>query len=369
MGHLFKSLRGQALRTRLIGYGGLLIWTLLALFGPQMGEQALRILGCPGGHGHAGAACGGPLQGLTAAVAAWVSTAPPIDTVFLLVHQLWPLLLLWAAAVLVSARAEPAGHQDRVRGPVAGAEQRTAPPVAQKLAPQEAQAQWIEARQREQAGEVQAEQRSLSEQLFAEARFLGYLAVACWTLIFGLLAFCLAFGLPLLGGINAEHTLNAFGCQSVASAPVDALMSACGALEERFEPYLRPFYGALFSPLWLFTQFGDLLLLWLATILLLVLLPALRLGARRLIRAYPATALALLVATMLAAMGFIVASTIGPDALIAGSSRPSDPVPALAALEVIITIAAMGTVILLLALCSLLTVFLLTRRSRRQRNA
>ena len=65
MDPLFKPLRGPALRTRVIGYGGLLIWTLLALFGPQIGEQALRALGCSGGYGQAGAACGGPLQGLT----------------------------------------------------------------------------------------------------------------------------------------------------------------------------------------------------------------------------------------------------------------------------------------------------------------
>ncbi len=357
-----RSETRHSVRTRVLAYGGLLLCAVLVLFGPQLSELGLSALGCRVGYGLSGVACGGALGGPIRALTRWGQASPPVETLFLLVSQLWPLLLLWVAAVALSMRADLTRTTRTLERdtPAAAPE-----PSKARLSADEARAQWIAAREAEQANETQADKRALSEQLFAETRFVGIVALACWLLICGFFAFCLAFGLPLLGGLSAEHTLAAFGCNAPTAEAMDPLSKACGALESRLEPYLRPFVGALLSPVWLFTQLGDVLLFWLGGIFLLAVLPVLRLGLRRVLKTFPAMSLTLLVATTLAAAGTAGAWLNSASSSTGPSVGDGIPVPALAFLETVALLVGSGVVLLILCLCTIIALLVLARRSRR----
>lgn len=356
-------------RTRLIAYGGLALCVLLVLFGPQVAELGLSVLGCPLGYGLPGAACGGFLAGPASALASWVRVAPPVETLFLLLQQLWPLLLIWGAGVLLSMRADRAAvDQPPLRQLDSEAAQNAEGPGSTRLSEGEAQAQWVQPRQREQALEEEARRRSLTEQLFAEARFLGIAAVSCWVLIFGLFAFCVAFGVPLLGGVSADSVLNAFGCLQPAQAAMDPLTNACGLLQERLAPYRKPFFGALLSPVWLFTQFSDLLLLWLGSILLVAVLPIFRLGVRRVLRTHPATAFALFAVSAMSTYALASLWLLGAPEWASAQRSTNGVAPAVAALEVIFFF-ALVLVLLVLVVLVLGLIYIFVRVSQRHARA
>ena len=118
MSNAFSGPAGPSARTRTIVYSGLAGSALLVLFGPQFAEWGLALLGCPLGYGAPGAGCGGLLAVAAGPLAALAGAAPPLETSIVLVHRLWPLLLVWGIAILLSARAdrplaEPAHADDR----------------------------------------------------------------------------------------------------------------------------------------------------------------------------------------------------------------------------------------------------------------
>jgi hypothetical protein len=267
-------------RTRALGYALLGFCTALILFGPQIAELGLNALGCPVGFGTPGANCRGFAGLLAAPLAPWSSAVPPVETVFLLFDHWWGLLLVWAALIVLSGRIDRRDGPAGARQPVLQSDASCAAVTA--LGPrgsvQAQQAQWVQARQAEQQAEARASQQSLTRQLLAESVFWGGIAVSCWVLLGGLLVFCIAFGTPLLGGLSAQSLLAAFGCPDLQQSSMNPLAGFCGFWTERLAPYQQPFFGALLSPLWLFTQFHDLLLVWLGLVLLLALLPLYRFG-------------------------------------------------------------------------------------------
>jgi hypothetical protein len=69
----------------------------------------------------------------------------------------------------------------------------------------------------------------------------------------------------------AREILQALGCSPGTFDPlVSACMSKPGFWTPRLQPFLLPFLGQLGSPLWLFWQFGDVLVYWSATIALVL---------------------------------------------------------------------------------------------------
>ena len=273
-------------RTRWLAYALLGFCVAFILFGPQLAESGLRMLGCSSRGGMATADCSG-ISGLIARrLTPFLSTMPPVETGFALIQGFWGLLAIWLGLIVLGIRA---GRDDSVTSPppLSVAEPATTAAPASLAEPerrtswQAQQAEWIRSRQAEQQAEQAAEQRSLTQRLLAEGLFWGAVAALWWTLLAGLIAFCIAFGTPLLGGASAGALFNALGCtghSSMVSDPCGAGLA--GFWAERLAPYREPFIGAVMSPFWLFTQFGDLLLIWLAALLLLALLPVYRFGWR-----------------------------------------------------------------------------------------
>jgi hypothetical protein len=65
----------------------------------------------------------------------------------------------------------------------------------------------------------------------------------------------------------SREILQALGCNPGTFDPlVSACMSRPGFWTPRLQPFLLPLLGQLGSPLWLFWQFGDVLIYWSATI-------------------------------------------------------------------------------------------------------
>lgn len=259
-------------RTRLLAYGLLTFASILILFGPLLADRGLVALGCNGRSG----SCGRAADAMLAWLAPWLLARPPLETSFVLLSQCWPLLVIWTGLIAWSLRADRAGRV--VRAPIPdsilpASSGRT--PAGESKDP----AVWIQAREREQQAELQLRSRTQSQQLIAESVVAFSLVVACWVALGALILFCLAFGTPLLGGLSAEALLGTLGCTEPARSSASAAGGACGFWLERLAPYRQPFVGALLSPVWLFTQFFDLLLLWLSLILILAALPILRLGS------------------------------------------------------------------------------------------
>ncbi|MCB1588934.1 MAG: hypothetical protein KDI56_08535 [Xanthomonadales bacterium] len=255
-------------RTRILVYGLLAFVSLWILFGPSLAAASLEALGCSGSL----SGCGRQTNALSAWLVPWLSARPPVETSFVLLTQSWPLLLVWSGLIALSMRSDrnrTAASDRDATAPIdeSGTPSTAVPKVSDRTA-------WIEARQREQHAESQLREQTLRQRLRTEGVGLLNMVVAGWLLLAGLLAFCFAFGVPLLGGWSSEVLLGALGCDTPEGPG-----SACGFWMERLAPYRQPFVGALLSPVWLFTQFFDLLLLWLGLILLLALLPVYRLGS------------------------------------------------------------------------------------------
>ena len=213
------------------------------------------------------------------ALAPWLSVAPPVETTFLLMQQTWPLIAGWLALILLSMRSDQrqglphAAQTESLQASEPGAVASTA-----NASSAVRQAQWIRQKQAEQSEWQQAEQLSLHRRIRAEGALWGSLWIFFVFLLGGLAAFCLALGTPLIGGLNAEGLLHGVGCSNQALMASNPLSGMCGFWIDRLEPYHRPWFGALLSPIWLFTQFSDVLLIWMASIVLLALLFVYRVG-------------------------------------------------------------------------------------------
>lgn len=266
-------------RTRGLVYALLLTCAIAVLFGPQLAERALGVLGCSARFGAAGVMCEGGWTGAAAWLAPWQSAAPPVETAFVLLEKCWLLLALWGTVILISHRADA-----RKPNPIALTDTPIkTPPRAEPIeAPQrpatESVTEWVKAREAEQRQEVVDEKRALVRRVALERSIWGGMALTSLALLLGLVVFCFAFGMPILGGFSADALLSAFSCKPAPGVSAEGMGPFCGFWINRLAPYRQPFLGALLSPVWLFTQFHDLLLVWIASSLILLLAPLYRLG-------------------------------------------------------------------------------------------
>lgn len=276
----FSAAAGRTgVRTRLLGSGLLAYVLTMAFFGPSVAERALEALGCPGRWGSAETSCQGLALLPANALAPWLSVAAPVDTAFFLLQQSWPFIATWLALIALSmvfdwrqgtpGAAQPEAFQ---------ASEITAPALAASASFETRQAEWVRQKQVEQAHEQSAAQLSLHRQLLAQGKLWGSLSILFIALLGGGAFFCLALGTPLIGGLSAESVLQAFGCSDQSLMASNPWSGPCGFWTDRLAPYQTPWFGALLSPVWLFTQFSDVLLIWIASLLLLALLFVYRVG-------------------------------------------------------------------------------------------
>lgn len=279
------------------------------------------------------------------ALAPWLSVVPPVETTFLLLQQSWLLIGAWLALIVLSMRYDRrpglpgAAHPGSLQ-----ASQTRAVASTANVSYAARQAQWIAQKQAEQTAEQQTEQLSLQRRIIAEGTLWGSLWIAFALLSGGLAAFCLALGTPLIGGLNAEGLLHAFGCSDLSLMGSSPWSGTCGFWTERLEPYRRPWVGALFSPIWLFTQFSDVLLIWMASILFLALLFVYRIGLALMFRHIsPTVKVVGLIVFTAALVGLLYQHTVGT----------SPPVPSAgegglgAGVNVVEMIFAIGAVVVL----------------------
>jgi hypothetical protein len=271
--------RRVSVRTRILAYALLGYVVLMVLFGASVAELGLEALGCPGRPGSSETGCQGlamlPAQGLVP----WLSVTPPLETTFLLLEEAWLLMAGWVGLIVLSVRSDrrPKPPVDTQHEALVVSEQ-SAIASSGNTSYAAQQAEWIRHKQAEQAQEREAEQLSLYRRLQVEGALWGSLSIVFIFMLGGLAVFCLALGTPLIGGLSAQSLLHTFGCANQSLMASNPLGGFCGFWTDRLEPYQRPWFGALFSPVWLFTQFSDVLLIWMALILLLALMFVYRVG-------------------------------------------------------------------------------------------
>jgi hypothetical protein len=271
-------------RTRVLAYGLFGYAAAMVFLGPSVAEFVLEVLGCPGRMGSGESGCMG-LAALPAnALVPWLSVVPPLETTFLLLQKSWALIAGWFVLIALSLRA------DRHRGPagLAWSAATQTGDLACASSPANAALSVERAERSRQKYATYAAQvadkttglLALHRRMRAEGELWGSLATVFVLLVVALAAFCLVLGTPFIGGMDAEHILRTSGCSNLSQMGSNPMGGVCGFWLERLEPYQRPWYGVLLSPMWLFTQFSDLLLVWMALILGLVLLFAYRVGWR-----------------------------------------------------------------------------------------
>ncbi len=211
--------------------------------------------------------------------APWLSVVPPLETTFLLLEQTWLVIAGWLALVVLSMRSDRrrgqpcAAHPGSLKSSETGAVAATG-----KVSAATRRAQWIGQKEAEQTEMQRQEQLSLHRRILAQGALWGSLWILLVFLLGALAVFCLALGTPLIGGLSADSLLRRFGCADPSLMGAHPLSDMCGFWTDRLEPYQRPWFGALLAPIWLFTQFSDVLLIWMASILLLALIFVYRLG-------------------------------------------------------------------------------------------
>jgi len=268
----FANVGRAGARTRLLAYGLFGYCSAMVFLGPSVAEFGLGALGCPGSRGPAESGCQGLAILPANALVPWLYVAPPVETTFLLLQQSWALIAGWLVLIALSVRS------DRRRVPL-GAAQPNAPRTNElSSASSTGNAPFEDQR----TGLL-----SLHRRFRAEGALWGSLSMAIVLLLAALAVFCLVLGTPLIGGVSAESILQTLHCSDQSLMGSNPWSGLCGFWIDRLEPYQRPWYGALLSPFWLFTQFSDVLLIWMALILFLVLMFAYRLGWRTLFKKTP----------------------------------------------------------------------------------
>ncbi|PKM04672.1 MAG: hypothetical protein CVV16_03890 [Gammaproteobacteria bacterium HGW-Gammaproteobacteria-6] len=268
-----------SIRTRKLVYALLAFVVLMVLFGPSVAERVLHTLGCSMHPGSSEAGCQGLAILPGRLLAPWLSVVPPVDTMFLLLEQTWLLIAGWLVAIVFSARSDRRPQLPVSSQPLASTvkKQKVITSTADTTYAEQ-RAEWLSQKQEEQAQQQIADELSFHRRILAETGLWGVLSILYVALLAGLFAFCLALGLPLVGGITAQSLLHALGCADQALMASNPLGGFCGFWTERLEPYQQPWFGALLSPIWLFTQFSDVLLIWLGLIVLLALMFVYRVG-------------------------------------------------------------------------------------------
>ncbi|WP_431095766.1 hypothetical protein [Polaromonas aquatica] len=209
-----------------------LVWGLVffcisfALIGGVIAEQAMAALNCQYNANPTAGSCSFLQNALASRFAPFLSAETPLDYPFMLLHSFWGFILVWLVAI---GFARHASHN--LRSPAA-APASTIPTTVSPL-----------------------------QTLHAT------LQASFWILLVGLIAFCIAFGTPFLGTYVSREVLQALGCSPGGFDPlVSACMASPGFWTPRLQPFLLPFLGQLGSPLWLFWQFGDVLIIWVTMI-------------------------------------------------------------------------------------------------------
>ena len=209
-----------------------LVWSLLlfcasfALIGGVIAEQAMTALNCQYNADIRTGSCSFLQNALASRFAPFLSAETPLDYPFMLLRSFWGLILVWLAAIGFARHAYLNPRQ-------VPATRRT--PARTAISPQQ--------------------------------RLHQVLSASFWLLLIGLALFCIAFGTPFLSTYVAREILQALGCNPGTFDPlVSACMSKPGFWTPRLQPFLLPLLGQLGSPLWLFWQFGDVLIYWSATI-------------------------------------------------------------------------------------------------------
>jgi hypothetical protein len=207
-----------------------LVWSLLlfcisfALMGGVIAEQAMAALNCQYNTDARTGSCSFLQNALASRFAPFLAAETPLDYPFMLLRSFWGLILVWLVAIGLSRHA--------YQNPRQASATRHAP-VRAVISPLQRLHQLLNA---------------------------GF-----WLLLIGLIAFCIAFGTPFLSTYVAREILQALGCSPGSFDPlVSACMSQPGFWTPRLQPFLLPFLGQLGSPLWLFWQFGDVLVYWFA---------------------------------------------------------------------------------------------------------
>lgn len=214
--HLFKVLQ----------WGLILFCLCFAMVGGAMAEHLLGLLQCQPHANPVLRSCSWLLNALGLRLTPFLSAGGISDYPFVLLHNFWALIALWVLALVAthraarnaasaSASAMP-GHSQLSRAKVTG------------------------------AGIARRASRA-----------------AFWTLLLGLVGFCVAFGTPILGNRMALEVLGALGCSPGTFDPFSSpCMSAPGFWTHRLTLYVIPLAGPLLAPVWLVMAFWDVLLAW-----------------------------------------------------------------------------------------------------------
>jgi hypothetical protein len=206
----------------------LLFCISFALIGGVIAEQAMLALNCQYNADLRAGSCSFLQNALASRFAPFLSAETPLDYPFMLLRNFWGLILVWLTAIGFARHAY--------------------------LNPRQAAPRRVPVR-------TMSPQQKLHQ--FLNASF--------WILLIGLGAFCIAFGTPFLSTYVAREILQALACSPGSFDPlVSACMSNPGFWTPRLQPFLLPILGQLGSPLWLFWQFGDVLIYWSATIALVL---------------------------------------------------------------------------------------------------
>jgi hypothetical protein len=214
---------------RVLVWGLLLFCISFALIGGVLAEQAMTALNCQYHADSRAGTCSFLQSAIASRLAPFLSAQTPLDYPFMLLRNFWGLILVWLAAIGFARHA----YQNPRKRVIAPRTPAPTVPTAVSL------------------------QRTLHRVL--QASF--------WILLGGLVVFCIAFGTPFLGTYVSREILGALGCSPGSFDPlVSACMSTPGFWTQRLQPFLVPILGQLGSPLWLFWQFGDVLIGWVAVI-------------------------------------------------------------------------------------------------------
>lgn len=211
--HLFKILQW-----------GLILFCLgFAIVGGVLAERLLELLHCQPHANPDLRSCSWLPNALGMRLTPFLAAGGPADYPFVLLHSFGALIALWLAALGALRWAD--------RNP---------------------------ARAAAVLGSVAPRQRITGASLLR-----GSARGAFWLLLLGLIAFCIAFGTPILGNQVAREVLGALGCSPGSFDPFSSpCMSAPGFWTHRLALYVIPLAGPLLAPVWLVMAFWDVLLVW-----------------------------------------------------------------------------------------------------------
>ena len=211
---------------RALVWGLFLFCISFAMTGGVVAEQIMAGLNCQYRADPRAGTCSFVQNALASRLTPFLSAETPLDYPFMLLRNFWGLILAWLAAIVFARHRYQAPRQV----------------TAARRAPARAA-------------------------ISLQQRLHQLLQASFWILLVGLVIFCIAFGTPFLGTYVSREILQALGCSPGSFDPlVSACMSNPGFWTPRLQPFLLPFLGQLGSPLWLFWQFGDVLMAWLALI-------------------------------------------------------------------------------------------------------